>query len=187
MLHAVQNVILEDLLLDAAQCGTNGRYLCCDIDAVAVHVHHLGQAAYLAFDQAQTFLAGSLDAFTYFLYTPTGYWLQVARGRRRPVQTTKVEAVVPGDVRRKILAEIETTQRAQSVLRRPQARPSPRENHSRILPGCFRFDEFRIDGAHQRRRGRSASGHSCRLWHVRAVSRLGGNLGKAFNCCSCFE
>ena len=95
--------------------------------------HHLGQAAYLAFDQAQTFLAGSLDAFTYFLYTPTGYWLQVARGRRRPVQTTKVEAVVPGDVRRKILAEIETTQRAQSVLRRPQARPSPRENHSRIL------------------------------------------------------
>jgi hypothetical protein len=49
---AVRDVILEDPLFDAPQRGTNGRYLCYDINTVSLLVHHLRQAAYQAFNPA---------------------------------------------------------------------------------------------------------------------------------------
>jgi hypothetical protein len=67
---AMRHVILQHLFLDAPERGSNRRYLRDDIDAVAILVDHLGQAADLAFDPAQAFLAGSLDVFSHPPYIP---------------------------------------------------------------------------------------------------------------------
>jgi len=67
---AMRHVIPEHLFLDTPERGSNRRYLRDDIDAVAILVDHSGQAADLAFDPAQAFLAGCLDVFSHPHYIP---------------------------------------------------------------------------------------------------------------------
>ena len=67
---AMRNVVLQHFFLDAPQRGPHGRDLCDDIDAIAILVHHLGQAAHLALDTAQTLLTGCLDVFSHNTYIP---------------------------------------------------------------------------------------------------------------------
>ena len=66
----MRHVIAQYLLLDAPQRGADRRYLRDDVDTVAVLVDHLRQAANLAFDPAEAFLAGSLDVFSHTAYIP---------------------------------------------------------------------------------------------------------------------
>lgn len=61
MFDAMGDVVLKDLLLDAPQRGADRGDLRHDVDAVAVLVDHLGEAADLAFDPAKAFFAGCLD------------------------------------------------------------------------------------------------------------------------------
>src|SRR3981189_2998567 len=66
----MRHVISEHFFLDAPERGAHGRDLRDDIDAIAVLVDHLGQAADLALDPAQAFLTGCLDVFAHALYIP---------------------------------------------------------------------------------------------------------------------
>src|SRR5438045_9061313 len=63
-------MISEHFFLDAAERGAHRRDLRDDIDAIAVLVDHFGQAANLALDPAQAFLAGCLDVFSHMAYIP---------------------------------------------------------------------------------------------------------------------
>lgn len=54
--HAMAHMILEDLFLHAAQRGAHRRDLGHDVDAVAVLLHHLGEATHLTFDAAKPLL-----------------------------------------------------------------------------------------------------------------------------------
>ena len=54
---AMRDVILQHFFLDAAERGTNRGNLRDDIDAVTIVFDHFKQAADLAFDTAQSFLA----------------------------------------------------------------------------------------------------------------------------------
>src|SRR5882724_11510959 len=79
----MRDVIAEHFFLDTPERGAHRRDLGDDIDAVAILIHHLGQAADLALDPAQAFLTGCLDVFAHGLYIPLqgmGYkWQQEAR------------------------------------------------------------------------------------------------------------
>jgi len=70
VLDAMRYVIFEHFFLDAPQRGAHRGNLGDDVDAVAVVVNHSGQPADLAFDPAETFLAGSLDVFSHAFYIP---------------------------------------------------------------------------------------------------------------------
>ncbi len=70
MFDTMGHVIPQDLFLDTAQRGTNGRDLRYDIDAVAVLLDHFGEPADLALDPAQAFLTRCLDVFSHALYIP---------------------------------------------------------------------------------------------------------------------
>ena len=70
VLDAMRHVISEHFFLDAPERGANRGDLRDDIDAVAVIVDHLGQAANLALDPAETFLTGCLDVFSHAVYIP---------------------------------------------------------------------------------------------------------------------
>src|SRR5436190_22062404 len=63
-------MISKHFFLDAAERGAHRRNLRDDIDAIAVLVNHFGQAANLALDPAQAFLAGCLDVFSHAAYIP---------------------------------------------------------------------------------------------------------------------
>jgi hypothetical protein len=66
----MRHVIPEHFFLDTPERGAHRRNLRDDIDAVAILIHHLGQAADLALDPAQAFLTGCLDVFAHALYIP---------------------------------------------------------------------------------------------------------------------
>jgi len=66
----MRHVIPEHFFLDAAERGAHGRDLRDDIDAITILVNHFGQAANLALDPAQAFLAGCLDVFSHAAYIP---------------------------------------------------------------------------------------------------------------------
>jgi hypothetical protein len=84
VLDAMRHVILQHFLLDTPQCGPHRRDLRDDIDAVAVLVDHLGQAADLALDPAEAFLTGCLDVFSHAAYIPLqGMGCKMARWRIR--------------------------------------------------------------------------------------------------------
>ena len=70
MLDAMRDVVAQDLLLDAAQGGAHRRDLRDNVDAVAILVDHLREAADLTFDPAQPFLARCLDVFSHTAYIP---------------------------------------------------------------------------------------------------------------------
>src|SRR5215475_1844137 len=48
--HAMGDVIAQNFFLDAAERGAHSRNLCDEVDAIAVFVDHLREAAHLAFD-----------------------------------------------------------------------------------------------------------------------------------------
>src|SRR5260221_9156724 len=80
----MRHAIPRHFFLDAPECCTNRRDLRDDIDAVAVLVDHFRQAADLAFDPAQAFLAGCLDVFSHSVYIPLqGMGCKMARWRTR--------------------------------------------------------------------------------------------------------
>src|SRR6266481_8239429 len=66
----MRHVISQHFFLDPAERGAHRRDLRNNVDAVAVLVDHLGEAADLAFDPAQAFLTGSLDVFPHPAYIP---------------------------------------------------------------------------------------------------------------------
>jgi hypothetical protein len=70
VLDAMRHVIFQHFLLDAPKRGANRRDLRHDVDAVAVLIHHSGQAAHLAFDPVEAFLAGCLDTLAHAVYIP---------------------------------------------------------------------------------------------------------------------
>jgi hypothetical protein len=81
MFDAMRHVIPQHLLFNATERGPDSGYLSDDVDAVAVLVDHLGQAADLALDPAETLLTGCLDVFSHAAYIPLqgmGF-----KGRRR--------------------------------------------------------------------------------------------------------
>src|SRR3954454_11131722 len=65
MLDAMRYVIPQHFFLDAAQRGAHRRDLRDDVDAVAILIDHLCQAADLALDPVEAFLAGCLDVFSH--------------------------------------------------------------------------------------------------------------------------
>jgi YHS domain-containing protein len=82
MLDAMRHVILQHLFLNAAKRGAHRRDLRDDVDAIAVLVDHLREAADLALDPAQAFLTGSLDVFSHAAYIPLqGMGFKVRRRR----------------------------------------------------------------------------------------------------------
>jgi hypothetical protein len=66
----MRNVILQHFFPHAPERGPDRRYLGDDIDTIAILTHHLGQAAHLALDAAQTLLTGRLDVFSHEAYIP---------------------------------------------------------------------------------------------------------------------
>src|SRR5215471_15776353 len=56
--HAMGDVITQNFFLDAAERGAHSRNLCDEVDAIAVFVDHLREAAHLAFDSAEPLLNG---------------------------------------------------------------------------------------------------------------------------------
>ena len=70
MFDTVRHVITENFLLDASQCCSYGSDLRDDVDAVAVFLHHSGQAANLAFNAVEAFRACSLDVWSHEGYIP---------------------------------------------------------------------------------------------------------------------
>src|SRR5438105_2366895 len=70
MLDAMGDVVLQHFLLDASQRGAHRRDLRDDVDAVAVLVDHLREAANLALDPAQPLVTGRLDVFPHSAYIP---------------------------------------------------------------------------------------------------------------------
>src|SRR5215831_6089384 len=82
MLHAMGDVIAQDLLLEAPKRGAHRRNLRHDVDAVAILVDHPRDAAHLALDPAQALGAGCLDAFAHARYIPPeGISFNPARNR----------------------------------------------------------------------------------------------------------
>jgi len=65
MLDTMRDVIAQQFLFDASQCGTNRRYLCYDIDTIAVLLDHSSQTANLALNSAQALLTGCLDMLSH--------------------------------------------------------------------------------------------------------------------------
>ncbi len=57
------DVISQHVFLDAPERRPHGRDLRHDIDAVAILLHHAGQAAHLTFDARETFEAGGFRSF----------------------------------------------------------------------------------------------------------------------------
>src|SRR5207248_4066731 len=68
--HAMRHVILQHFFLDAAKRRAHRRNLRDNVDAIAVLVDHLREAADLALDPAQALLTGSLDVFSHAAYIP---------------------------------------------------------------------------------------------------------------------
>ena len=105
VLDAMGDVILQHLLLDPAQRGAHRRDLRDDVDAVAVLLDHLRQAADLALDPAQPFLTGCLDVFPHAAYIPPqGIGCKAGdrnerRGRRAAAQRRHVADAAVGKLR----------------------------------------------------------------------------------------
>jgi hypothetical protein len=57
MLNTMTNVIFQYSFLNPPQCCAHGGYLGDNIDAVALLIDHLGDAAHLPFDLAQALQA----------------------------------------------------------------------------------------------------------------------------------
>ena len=55
MVHAMGDMIAQDLFLDPAQRSAHRADLGDDVDAVALVLDHAGEAAHLALDAAETF------------------------------------------------------------------------------------------------------------------------------------
>src|SRR6266446_5683467 len=70
VLDAMRHVVPQHFLLDAPKRGPHRRDLGDDVDAIAVLVDHLGEAADLALDPAETLLTGCLDVFSHAAYIP---------------------------------------------------------------------------------------------------------------------
>lgn len=77
MLDAMGDVIAQNFLFDTGKGRARGSDLRDEVDAIAVFVDHLREAANLAFDAVEAFFARNLDVLAHTrLYTPTGYTLQ---------------------------------------------------------------------------------------------------------------
>src|SRR4051812_8894281 len=95
---AMRHVILEHFFLDAPQRRTDRRDLGDDIDAIAVLVHHPGQAAHLALDAVQTLLTGRLDVFSHAAYIPlAGICCKAGRSSRWAKLTRRPRPAAPGN------------------------------------------------------------------------------------------
>src|SRR5215472_12245401 len=70
MLDAMGDVVAQYLFLDAAERGANRRNLRHDVDAIAILLDHLREAANLALDPAEAFLNGCLDVPAHADYIP---------------------------------------------------------------------------------------------------------------------
>lgn len=77
MLHTMPHMVLEDLLLNPAKSRADSPNLRHDIDAVAIVLHHLGDAPHLPFDPVQPLSHLGLDVLAHApIYTPGGYEAQ---------------------------------------------------------------------------------------------------------------
>ena len=70
MFDATGDMTAQKFLLDARKGGANGRDLGHDVDAIAVLIDHLREAADLAFDTVEAPLRGGLDVFQHRAYIP---------------------------------------------------------------------------------------------------------------------
>ena len=68
--HAMCRMIGEDLLLGAAQCGTDRRELGYDVDAIAIVFDHAQQTAHLALDPFKSLYHRSLGKRSHAVYIP---------------------------------------------------------------------------------------------------------------------
>lgn len=69
-LHAMRNMVAQDLLLHPAQGRAHRGNLRDDVDAIAVVRHHARQAAHLAFDPLQPFFNRRLGFLVHAVYIP---------------------------------------------------------------------------------------------------------------------
>src|SRR5882757_6051351 len=78
VLDAMGDMVAQDFLLDPAQRRPRRRDLRDDVDAVAVVLHHAGEAANLALYPVQPFQDGSLDLLAHAPnIPPQGIWFKV--------------------------------------------------------------------------------------------------------------
>src|ERR1700704_3058818 len=70
MLDAMRHVVAQDFLFHAPERSAHRRNLRDDVDAIAILVDHLREAADLAFDPAQALLQRCLAVFSHRAYIP---------------------------------------------------------------------------------------------------------------------
>ena len=70
MLHAMSDMIAQDLLFEPSQCSTDRRNLSDDVDTVSIFLDHAADPADLAFDPIQSFRACFLDVTPHAAYIP---------------------------------------------------------------------------------------------------------------------
>lgn len=70
MFHAVTDMVAQYFVLDAIERRFHRIDLGDDVDAIAVFLQHFGNAAYLAFDAGEPFLAGCLAVRVHGAYIP---------------------------------------------------------------------------------------------------------------------
>src|SRR6266545_7107569 len=93
-LHAMCDVVAQDLLFHTSERCAHRRNLRDDVDAIAILVDHPRDAAHLALDPAQSLGAQCLDVFSHAVYIPlegisckpegTRSWLMPTPRRSRP-------------------------------------------------------------------------------------------------------
>src|SRR4051794_28289407 len=94
----MRHVILQHFFFHAPERGPDRRDLGDDIDAIAVLVHHPGQAAHLALDAVQTLLTGRLDVFSHEAYIPlAGICCKAGRSSRWAKLTRRSRPASPGN------------------------------------------------------------------------------------------
>ena len=71
MLHAMSDMIAQDLLFEPSQCSTDRRNLSDDVDTVSIFLDHAADPANLAFDPIQSFSACFLDVTPHATYIPS--------------------------------------------------------------------------------------------------------------------
>src|SRR5690242_8937637 len=98
----MRNVIAQHFLLDPAQRGAHRRNLGHDVDAIAIVIDHLRQAADLTLDAAEPLLHGSLDVLAHALYIPprgmhfkSGEWITHSTGIQKRRWPLVAEPVTP--------------------------------------------------------------------------------------------
>jgi hypothetical protein len=69
-LHAMGNVVAQDLLFHASERGADGGNLRHDVDAIPIVIDHARDPAHLTLDSAQSLRAGRLDVFPHARYIP---------------------------------------------------------------------------------------------------------------------